>query len=210
MGRKRRWLTVAIILLSLVTLVGAVYLFFQHKSPKEEKNIVVDITKQQAREAAQDNLQLFESWREPKLVEGYTFYDLDGNPSAYLFNVIDNYGKAGFIVISGTTRFEPVIDFSTSPDTPITRIFNLTQKLAEGTIFKPSDIRSEPLFLGGKDYYVKTSYREGDEVTTRFFNLDSSTPQESEINLDVLKEKFQYYLTSQEKNAKAAWQGYFQ
>lgn len=206
-GNKR--LKLFLLLLLCLIVLGIAFYFFSNKNTSEKnKNIVIEITQQEARKAAQDNLQLFESWREPKLVEAYTFYDLDQSPSAYLFNVIDNYGKAGYIIVSATTRFEPVVDFSTSSETPVTKTFNLTQKLAGETIFNPSDIKTEILFLGSQDYYVKTSYREGDEVTTRYFNLSSMDPISSEVNLELLQEKYQFYLSSQEKNAKEAWKNY--
>jgi len=151
---------------------------------------------------------LFEDWRGPRLVESYTLYDLKGNHSAYLFNVVDNYGKAGYITISGTTRFEPVIDLSTSPGTPVTKQFQLRQKIADMTVFSPGDIRSEILYLGGNEYYVKNSYREGDEVTIRYFNLSSPNPIDAELDLEVLETKYDFYLTTQEEKAKEVWQEY--
>jgi hypothetical protein len=208
MERKRR-LRKLIILLALLVLVGVVvYVIFNLNGKDKDKDIVVEITEKQARNVATDNLNLFEDWRGPKLVESYTLYDLDGNHSAYLFNVIDNYGKAGYITISGTTRFEPIIDLSISPDTPVTRLFNLKEKLAADTVFTPGDIRSEILYLGGDEYYVKTSYREGDEATDRYFNLSRREPINFELELSALETKYDFYLNTQEEGAKDLWQPY--
>ncbi len=204
MRSKKKALLLFVLLLFTAGLFLAAYIIFIQKDSRQETQNIETFTEKQARVAAEANLNLFESWRVPRLVEGYTFLDLEGFPSAYIFSVIDNYGRAGHMTISATTRFEPVIDVSTSPKTPIVKHRNLVKDITMGTIFSLKDIKSEYYYLGGKEYFVKLTLREGTQVFEEYYSLHGEQPVK--VDLETLSTKYDYYLTIQEKNAQEAWE----
>jgi hypothetical protein len=200
---RKKLLKLSVVVLIILLIVYFVLQLFSKQSSKEE---VKSINIHTARKAAQDNLGAFEEWRGPTLEEWYTFYDLEGTPSAYLFNISDYYGRAGYIAISATTKMKPVIEISNSPKTPVAQILELANDITIGTIYKPSDVRTEYYYLGGTEYYVKMSLREGSEVTDTYYKIEENAATEVKESQVVSKQEF--YETYQEEEAGEKWSEY--
>jgi hypothetical protein len=58
------------------------------------------------------SLSNFSEWKNATVGLSTVYYDLDGNKSAYSFNVIKNKQQVGYIITSATTDNFPVIEFS--------------------------------------------------------------------------------------------------
>lgn len=158
---------------------------------------------QEAREIAQSNLSLFESWKEPVLAESYTFYDLTKTPSAYLFVVKDLYGKAGYVTVSASTRFQPVIDISLEATTPVVNMINVRNDLVRNTNYEPNDVKTELIYVGGADYYGKFTFRESAEIEDSYFILNYAVP--TQITPDLLQTKHDFYKDYSSDSAQEMW-----
>lgn len=196
------------LLLGLILTIGAIItaLFLRNNigknGPKEIVNIYLP---NQARKAAMVALSSFEPWKEPVVQEYYTFYDLNDTPSAYVFNVQDNYGKAGFIVVSATDKFDPIIEISESTSTPVTRALELAGKITEGTIYTKEDVKTKYIYLGGAGkYFVKLEFREGEELQQVFY--DVSDTSSVEISKTDLIQKQSFYEKYFEDGAPQKWE----
>ncbi len=179
--QKRKNVIMVLSIIVTIVVLGAIYLWksgmlFNGIGAPEKT-----LTQFEARKLAEQNLNLFESWKNPQLAEGYTLYNLDGNPSAYLFLVTDFYGKGGYITMNASTRFDAVAETSTDPNTPVARMLTLSKKLIEETNYDYADVKSEMLYLGGLDYYVKFTFKEGAEVNERYYDLESMQETSSEV-----------------------------
>ena len=152
MKKKRFFLVIFLLFMSALSII---FLFRDYKGGKSGRREIKTIPIQKAKLVANENLNSFEPWKDPKLQESYTFYDLEGTPSAYLFNVSDNYGKAGYIVISATTKLEPVVEISDVIETPVVSALQIVNKLTQGTIYEIQDLKTQYIYLGGGGYYAK-------------------------------------------------------
>jgi len=198
---KKKLLRLSLIAFLMLLIVYFGIKLFSGQSPdKNTETYSITVVKK----AAQNSLVLFEDWRGPTLEEGYTLYDLEKQPSAYLFNISDYYGKAGYITISATTKLEPVVDVSNSAETPITRIIRLVNDITVGTIYEPSDVKAEYIYLGGVPYYVKLTLREGSYVNVKYYEImESST---NEVSEEYMLGRQDYYSTYKEESSEEAWE----
>jgi hypothetical protein len=197
---KKKLLRLSLAMFLVLLIVYFVTQLFSSPSPAEG---VEAFPIQVAKRAAEANLSSFEDWRGPTLEEWYTFYDLERQPTAYIFNVSDYYGKAGYITISATTRMEPVIEISNSADTPVTNILKLTNDIIIGTIYEPSDVKAEHIYLGGTEYYVKLTLREGNNIKEKYYEIKGT--QISEVNLEHVLNKQELFSTYKEENSEEKW-----
>ncbi len=123
-----------------------------------------------------------------------------------MFNVLDIYGKAGYLTISASTRLSPVLDISTDQNTPIVNSLIVRNNIIKSTNYNQSDVKMVLVYLGGTDYYGKYSFREGQSINERYFllnNLDST-----EFELKTLEEKSAYYSEIKIENVADFWKEY--
>jgi len=198
---KKKLLRLSLItfLLLLIVYFGIKLFSGQSLDENTETYSINDVKK-----AAQNSLALFEEWRGPTLEEWYAFYDLEKQPSAYLFNISDYYGKAGYVTISATTKLEPVVEVSNSAETPVTKIIKLVNDITVGTIYEPSDVKAEYIYLGGVPYYVKITLREGSEVKVKYYEITESGT--SEVSEEYMLGRQGYYFTYKEESSEEAWE----
>ena len=202
---KQKLLLVTVFL-AFIIVAALGYMFFVLGGdfvPEEDPITIEIISVSSAKQAAQANLELFDTWRGPQLGETFVYYDLDGNPSAYQFNVADLYGKAGYIIISATTKAGPVITLSTQPDSPVSNLFKITNELSKNTIREYRDIKTELIYLGGDDFFTRLTFREGDETFAEFHSLAFDIP--NEISPDLIEQKWSEYRDLDPQRAEPAW-----
>lgn len=200
MNKKKTLRT--LLILSLIVLI--VYFVIDLFIGKEPEDLVQEVSIDSVKKAAEKSLNSFEEWRGPALEERYTFYDLNNKPSAYLYNISDYYGKAGYVVISATTKFEPVIEVSNSEVTPVAKIIEIVNSVALGTMYEPSAIKSEYIYLGGTEYYARLTLREGGEADVRYYLI--SGDETREVKLAHMENKQQQYEEYKEEQADEKWQ----
>lgn len=87
-------------------------------------------------------------YRESGIKEVYTFYDLKGTPTAYLFATENTNGELGYIAISSTTSFLPLLS-SSSNSHPME---NFDECFAKACAIDPSTCQDKddyhPIYLG--------------------------------------------------------------
>ncbi len=188
-----------VIFLVLLIIYFVIKLFSQAESKQE----VIPMPIQSVKKAAEASLSSFEEWRGPTLKERYTFYDLNKQPSAYLYNISDYYGRAGYVTISATTKLEPIIEVSNSEVTPVAKIIELVNDITLGTIYDASDIKAEYLYLGGTEYYAKLTLREGSNTTVKYYQIQGDST--SEVNETFVNEKQKFFSTYKEEHADEKW-----
>ena len=200
MKKKRLFL---VLFLIFTTFVSVLFLFKGGNGGNSTKDNIKTVSVQTAKLVAQESLVSFESWRSPKLQESYTLYDLNGNPSAYLFNVSDNYGKAGYVTISAQTKIDPVVEISDSTATPIVSALQLVNELTLGTIYEQDDIKSQYLYLGGSNYYVRLQVREGENTQIIYYSIQNGTTKE--ITQEEIQSKQDLFEDYFEDSAEQKW-----
>jgi hypothetical protein len=199
MEKKKLSRTILIAVILIVILFFVVQLFSKGEQQSNAEPVSVNI----ARNVAETTLDTFEDWRGPTLDEWYTFYDLNQEPSAYMFNISDYYGKAGYTMISATTRLEPVIEVSKNPVTPVAKIVQLVKDISVGTIYDPGDIKSEYIYLGGGSYYARLTLREGSNATVKYYEVTQDGTME--VSQDQVMEEQKFYNKFKEENAQQQW-----
>jgi len=200
MERKKLFRLILGVSLLVIAVLGLMVIL-ANNDPKETTE---EVSSQRIKEAAQASLASFEDWRGPTLEESYIFYDLNKSPSAYLFNVSDYYGKAGYIVISATTKLDPIIEISSSAETPVSKILVLVNDLTLGSIYEPGDVRIDYIYLGGQEYYARLTLREGEDVSLRHYKLERD--KVSQVDEEVLLNKQADFLILKEESAPANWE----
>jgi hypothetical protein len=119
-------------------------------------------------------------WDDATVEYSMTFYDPDGNKSAYSFDVIDNGDYAGYILVSATRNNYPILEFSegTLPNTlgeALSKSSSEVNEYAEENDLTVSD--TKPLYLGGTFYYVEYSLTNSTEKVSETLLLDLVTSQ---------------------------------
>jgi hypothetical protein len=198
---KKKLLRLSLIALLLLLIIYFAFKLFSNRSTDTNTETYSIL---QVKEAAQNSLSSFENWRGPTLEEWYTFYDLNKEPSAYLFNVSDYYGKAGYITISATTKLEPVVEISNLAETPVTKIIRLVNDTTIGTIYEPSDVKAEYIYLGGAPYYVKLTLREGSAVKVKYYEITEDGI--NEVSEEYMLGRQDYYASYKEESSEEAWE----
>lgn len=119
-------------------------------------------------------------WDDATVDYSMTFYDLDGNKSAYSFDVIDNGDYAGYILVSATRNNYPILEFSegTLPNTlgeAMSKSSSEINEYAEENDLTVSD--TKPLYLGGTFYYIEYSLTNSTEKVSETLLFDLVTSQ---------------------------------
>ena len=168
------------------------------------------ISEATARNVASENLYLFESWRENEVKAATKFKDLNDLTTAYMFEVSDFEGRAGYIVISASTRIGPVLDSERTKNTPVNMGYSIMARLAEDTFRRPSDIQSDFIYLGGEDFYVRLILRDGPEFTERYFLLNENYEnyEQLEVTLEDLESLQRNYDETINEDAILRWDEY--
>jgi hypothetical protein len=100
----------------------------------------------------------YSEWQEATVEQSTVYHDLDGERSAYAFNVIENGQYAGYILVSATRDNYPILEFSEGR-TPnaitelTTRSETLAQERAEESGLTVGE--AKPLYLGATFYYAE-------------------------------------------------------
>ena len=100
----------------------------------------------------------YSEWQEATVEQSTVYHDLDGEKSAYAFNVIENGQYAGYILVSATRGNYPILEFSTGR-TPnamtelTTRSETLAQERADERGLTAGE--AKPLYLGATFYYAE-------------------------------------------------------
>jgi len=105
-------------------------------------------------------------WKDATVKLSTVYYDLDGNKSAYSFNVIKNKQQVGYVFISATKDHYPVLEFSSGKipnEIPefTTRSKSLIQERAKKIKLESTGKEEltigemKPLYLGPTFHYVE-------------------------------------------------------
>jgi len=122
----------------------------------------------------------FTEWEKATVEEGIAYYDLEGEKSAYSFNVLNEGEYVGYIMISATRDNYPVLGFSKG------KVPNAIMELADTSesIVKTEASKKQlsvesatPLYLGGTFYYMQYSLvdSKGEIVAKKIVDLTSPT-----------------------------------
>lgn len=177
MKKKRLFLVIFLLFATFLSFL----LLFKRGSGGRDINNIDNLSVNEAKVVARESLDYFESWKDPTLQESYTFYNLNGEVTAYLYNVRDNYGKAGYVVISVAGS---VVEISKDTNTPITQGLRVVNKLTQGTIYEYEDIKTQYLYLNDDNYFIKLEIREGDNTQTLYYLLKKDSSKE--VSLEEL------------------------
>ena len=96
----------------------------------------------------------FSEWQDATAQSSIVFHDLDGNVNAYTFDVVDDKGTLGYIIVSATRDNYPILEFSKGD---IPKAPSDPMKLADTEISKGNSISKDPeyVYLGATFYYAK-------------------------------------------------------
>lgn len=200
-----------IVLLTLFILVIAFSVIYFFLAKKNIGDLVGEplgkkITINKALQIAQANLGVFYEWKGPVISQNYAGYDLQGKETAFFFLVTDLYGKAGFIAINANTNVKPVIEISFLPVDPLGKLKRFSTEVSIGTLRGPNEIRTEVIYLGGRNYYGKMTFRESEEVVEKYYDLSFENPQE--ISLEEMQKKAELFPLLQDTSAAEEWNKY--
>jgi hypothetical protein len=168
--------------------------------PRQERSIVdADAAKQAAdAQLVQQANTGFPTWEEATLGEFYTFHDLKGIPSAYMFECEKQGDVVGYITVSASRRFTPIFESSTVDGLPVDRL-DEAQALAEDHVAGEA-MTEQLVFLGGLRYYVRYATEDGKQV---FVDL-SFTGLRIE-DKQAMEAKQRSFERSGARNAEKAW-----
>ncbi len=152
-------------------------------------------------------------WKDATVNMSTVYYDLDGNKSAYSFNVIKNKQQVGYILISATKDNSPVLEFSKGKITNEipelkTRSKSLVQERANKEELTIGEMK--PLYLGPTFYYAEYTLTDtkGKAKEKVIVDLPSSTIvnfNESNVSVPVSEKDYFYnstYLQQQQEIRK--------
>lgn len=166
------------------------------------------------------SLSNFSEWKNATVNLSTVYYDLDGNKSAYSFNVIKNKQQVGYIITSATTDNFPVIEFSKGKipnEIPelTTSSKSLVKERADNEGLTIGEMK--PLYLGPTFYYTENTLTDnkGKAKEKVIVDLTSSTivnSSESNVSVPVGEKDYFYnstYLKQQQEirkqNANTQW-----
>lgn len=124
-------------------------------SSVEEDLVTTTEVKQVAISTVKDYSSEFPDWTNAGVSTPMTYYNVNKQPVAYEFTVLNDKGKAGFIIISGLKQWMPVLELGTG-DVPSSYLSN-AYTVAEEKGFISAGIASEPIiyYFGSLSYYVQ-------------------------------------------------------
>ena len=102
----------------------------------------------------------FAEWNSATVERSTTYYDLDGEMSAYSFNVLNEGEYAGYIMISATKDNYPILGFSKGRlPADIEEITAVSDSLIQTEVNEKqlSIKKKTPIYLGGTFYYTQYS-----------------------------------------------------
>ncbi|PIP11771.1 MAG: hypothetical protein COX49_09280, partial [bacterium (Candidatus Stahlbacteria) CG23_combo_of_CG06-09_8_20_14_all_40_9] len=127
------------------------------------------LTRQAAQRCIQDQASFqYSSWLNANISEPVAYYDLDGQPSAYIYEVVKNNTILGYITVSATSDFCPVFEYcnGSAPQKEISKCEGEFKRLTG-----KSPAWSRLVYLGGLDYFV--ILRDANNATEKVISLTS-------------------------------------
>jgi hypothetical protein len=161
------------------------------------------------------------NWKDATVQLSTTYYDLEGNKSAYSFNFAKNGQYAGYILISATKKNYPLLEFSEGrvPDA-VPELVTRSRSLVEGRASKiklESTDKEElvigemkPLYLGLTSYYAEFPLTDtkGRVKDKAIVDLTSSTildSNQSQTKYSSDETKFLKQQQIREQDANVKW-----
>lgn len=175
-------------------------LFVISCEPRDLNELMV--TLEESRRAAEFELinqanSGFTNWKNAQLAEYYIFYDLEGKPSAFMYICRIEDEIVGYITVSASKRFAPIIESSTSNKPPMSKY---EENLAFGNNYENEILDFEYIYLGGLTYFIKYSINGMEPI---YVNL--STPIIVIEDESFLEIKQKNYKKSEYRNAESSW-----
>lgn len=176
-------------MLACIFILPCVLLYAFYKNKEDLLSVIKEefYTVEEARSVAEVNLRAFESWKQPRVGQVYKFYNLDGQVSAYLFEVVDSIGRSGYLAVRSSRNEYPLIKVYIDEHSPIAVMQEVKNNLALYKNREPKDIESMGIYLGADEFYAKYVIREGDDVQEIIYLLDPIEPEE--YTLEQIKQK---------------------
>ncbi|MDY0386813.1 MAG: C39 family peptidase [Methanolobus sp.] len=164
-------------------------------------------------------LEDFDEWKNATVKSSTTFYGLEGQMTAYSFDVLDGEQYAGYILISATKDNYPVLGFSKGKiPTAINEMTTSSDFVAEvqASSEKLSVGHATPLYLGGTFYCMEYSFvdAKGNVVKKELVDLTTSKMMKGDENQDENLSKMKELFDTKEnekiqqikkKEAKEQW-----
>jgi hypothetical protein len=156
------------------------------------------------------NIPGFENWQKGDVEFSTTYYDLEGAPSAYSFDILVNGQRFGYILISATRNNYPILEFSKgfTPDKYPALMMcssDLANSFAEKLELKPGDAKL--LYLGATFYYAEFPLTDCEGIKQDSVIIDLTTPSvidEFPTKIPVTDEFMRQQQTKQNE-IKALW-----
>jgi hypothetical protein len=147
-------LLIALVLLSVIVVPGV-------SAERDSIQVSLGTAEKVALESTQEisaRLNEFSDWSKASVTLSQKCYDLEGNLTAYMFEVYSDDRYSGFILISSTTDKVPVLEFSKGRNpysilTDETDLEKQVQTIASKKEFTVENPRN--IYLGGTFYYIE-------------------------------------------------------
>jgi PKD repeat protein len=100
----------------------------------------------------------YTDWKNATVRKETTYYDLDGNESAYSFDVLVNGSYAGYLMVSATRDNYPVLEFSKgqTPDGDTTYQTNARELATSDADARQAALgEGRPIYLGATFFYME-------------------------------------------------------
>ncbi|WP_141706470.1 MULTISPECIES: hypothetical protein [Methanosarcina] len=141
-----------------------------------------------------------EEWEDAVVEPDITFYDLEGNITAYSFDVMKNNEYDGFILISATKNKYPILEFSKGKLQ--NKISTMTKKSQNAAVNyakknKLNVVESVPIYEGATFYYSQYNLQDSkdgnkkkvivDLVTSNIINAEEENTSASMNKVETAK-----------------------
>ena len=155
----------------------------------------------------------YSEWQEATVEQSTVYHDLDGEKSAYAFNVIENGQYAGYILVSATRDNYPILEFSTGR-TPnaITELTTRSETLAQERADEKGLTVGEakPLYLGATFYYAEYPLIDARGEVVDSVVVDLTVPAivdfgESQVEMPIDEKNLLEQQQMKKQEANALW-----
>lgn len=147
-----------------------------------------------------------ETWEKGVAISNtITMYNLEDEPSCYMFELEDKDGKpSGYIVIGAKKDYYPVIEFST---TDVAFVKKAEEKIKNDMLAKENKnlINSKYYYLGGIDYIAELEDEIGNSYLYDISSKNIKNINKKHIKVLVEKNKQNKKTIQKEKHNKEAW-----
>jgi len=158
------------------------------------------------------NIPDFADWRNGNVEFSTTYYNLEGVPTAYSFDVVVNGEYRGYILVSATRNNYPILEFSKgfAPDKCselMTHSSEIAGKFAEKRGLNTGD--AELLYLGATFYYAKFPLADSRGIKQGSVIIDLTAPSvvdESSTRLPVTGDEFLQQQQEKQKEIDVLWE----